>query len=316
MPQSLSADNNAFTTFIKVMSLPSGKRQKTFSEISNDEKASVFKVQMALQFLKRPNLTKEQKDLMLEALTKISADTYDKENSERATEAKKDADELQEKALAIFAPNEAYEIFGSLNGDKTADIAFLRKYEQTISFPMRERKKIIRAAAPSEKSDFWKTQLIYHLATARLSENQFLFITEVFPLMTSSAFNFPSIEGQNKNEDTKALEEFTSKASELFSDDEVFTIFMGYETHKNVFVNTREDNNKIKTAELEAKNKTVSVNTLEGDVAPIEVVGRKCDCNYMCGWGETCTTTSCGISTDGCGFFGGSECHSYCMTNY
>ena len=117
MPQSISIGNEAFKVCIEVMSLLQGKRQKAFSELSNENKAYVFKVGLALQFIKRPNLNKNQNDLILETISKISSDTYDKSTSEKITKAEKEFQDLEGKALELFSPNEAFEIFATLNGD-------------------------------------------------------------------------------------------------------------------------------------------------------------------------------------------------------
>ncbi len=127
MPQSLVVGNEAFANFIKVMSMPGGKRQKTFSDISNEEKANVYRVKLALEFTKRPNLSKEQKSLILDTISAISADTYNKKNPELAAKAEKQAEDLEQKAVSIFPPDEAFTIFVGLSGDKAADVAFFKK---------------------------------------------------------------------------------------------------------------------------------------------------------------------------------------------
>ena len=138
------------------MSLPGGKRQKTFSDFSNQEKANVYRVKLALEFIKRPNLSKEQKSLILDTISAISADTYNEENPELAAKAQKQVEEIEQKAVSIFTRDEAFKIFEGLNGDKAADVAFLRKYEEKLASPMNIRRKIIREASPAEQRDFWK----------------------------------------------------------------------------------------------------------------------------------------------------------------
>ncbi|CAN5744108.1 hypothetical protein BH24ACI2_BH24ACI2_06540 [soil metagenome] len=226
MPQSLVVGNEAFANFIKVMSLPGGERQKTFSDISNEEKANVYRVKLALEFTKRPNLSKEQKSLILDTISAISADTYNKENPELAAKAQKQAEDIQQKAVSIFPSDEAFKIFVGINGDKTADVAFLRKYEEKLALRMNIRRKMVREASPAEKSDFWKAQMVYHLATAKLSKAQFEFIVEMIPFLTVNAFDFPMNTEQPKNEETGILDSFEPKAFDLFSKEEVFAIFM------------------------------------------------------------------------------------------
>lgn len=268
------------------MSLPNGEKQREFSELSNQEKANVFRVHLALNFVKRPNLTKEQKQLILEAISIVSSEIYNKENSELKVAVEKQNQDLQNKAFSIFPANEVHDIFATMNGDKSKEIAILRKYENILSLPIRERKKTVRELSPTEKNVFWKSQLIYYLATSDLSLTQKLFITEVISLMTDNSLNFPIVDGQPKNSETIAIETFISKGVEIFTREEFFTLFMGYGIHRTT------------------TNKAVVANN---DLL------RACDCNYLCGIGESCTATSCAVSKNGCGILGGSECHSYCM---
>ncbi len=225
MPQSIAIDSPTLTNFVNVMSLPSGARQKAFSNLPSEEKANVFRIQLALNFINRQNLTSEQKGLILETISKVSADTYEKNSPEKVLIAKKYSDELQEKTLSIFPPNEAYEIFANMNGDKKSDVSLLRKYEDILDYNLSARKKTIRKASLIDKSNFWKAQLIYHLATTKLTKDQRAFITEVLSLMTPTAFDYPTLEGQVRNEETKTLDSLEPKAFQLFSREEVFAIF-------------------------------------------------------------------------------------------
>ena len=287
MPQSVVVGNEAFANFIKVMSMPGGKRQKTFSDISNEEKANVYRVKLALEFTKRPNLSKEQKSLILDTISAISADTYNKENPELVAKAQKQVEEVEQKAVSIFPPDEAFKIFEGLSGDKAADVAFLRKYEEQLALPMNIRKKMIREASPAEKSDFWKAQMVYHLATAKLSKAQFEFIAETIPLLTVNAFDFPKIIGQPENEETKAIKSLEPKILELFSKEEAFAIFMGFGIHK----------------EVPAEPKS--------ELIPPVPIGY-CECRNWCGYDQLCGGIDCFRTEDGCGVFGGSSCIYEC----
>jgi hypothetical protein len=57
--------------YIEVSALPMGKRQKAFSESPDEMKANLFKFHLAFQFVKRPNLTKDQKEVILEGISNI-----------------------------------------------------------------------------------------------------------------------------------------------------------------------------------------------------------------------------------------------------
>ncbi|CAN5430723.1 hypothetical protein BH20ACI1_BH20ACI1_09300 [soil metagenome] len=286
MPQSLVVDDEAFANFIKVMSLPGGKRQKTFSDISNEEKANVYRVKLALEFTKRPNLSKEQKSLILDTISAISADTYNKENPELAAKAEKNAEDLEQKTVSIFPPDEAFKIFVGMNGDKAADVEFLKKYEEKLALPMNVRRKMIREASPAEKSDFWKAQMVYHLATAKLSKAQFEFIVEMIPMLTINAFDLPKVSGQPENEETKAIKSLEPKLLEHFSKEEAFAIFMGYGIHKEVSADPN----------------------IERPPGPLD-----CECRTWCSYSEICGGEDCIRTTSGCGITGLRDCIYNCI---
>lgn len=284
MPPSIAVGNEAVANFIKVMSLPGGERQKTFSDISNEDKANVYKVKLALEFIKRPNLSNEQKSLILNIISAITADTYDRENPELATKAQNRVEEIQQKAISIFPPNEVFGIFEGISGDKAADLALLKNYEEKLALPMNVRRKTIREASPAEQSDFWKAQMVYHLATAKLNKVQFEFIAEMIPLLTVNAFDRPKVSGQPENEETKAIKSLEPKILELFSKEEAFAIFMSFGIHKEV---------------------PADPNLLPGPLY--------CECRSWCSPDMLCGPPDCIRTGDGCGLLGWSSCLYSCI---
>lgn len=287
MPQSVVVGNEAFANFIKVMSLPGGERQKAFSDLSNEESAYVYRVKLALEFVKRPTLSKEQKSFILDTISMISADTYNKDNAELAAKTEKQAEEFEQKALSLFPRDDAFKMFFvGMNGDKTADVAFLRKYEEKLALPMNVRRKMILELLPAEKSDFWKAQLVYHLATAKLSKAQFEFIVETIPLLTDKAFDFPKVSGQAENEETKAIMSLEPKILELFSKQEAYAIFMAKGIHKVVPADPN----------------------LESAPSPL-----KCQCRNWCGADMLCGPPDCIRTERGCGIWDGSPCLYVCV---
>lgn len=287
LPTTVSVGNKAFENYIKVMSLPSGKRQKAFSDLSNEDKAGLYKVKLALQFIKNHDLRKEQKDLILDTISNISAETYS--NSEAA---EKEANDLQEKALAVFPADQAYNIFATINGDTTYEIGILNKYETTISFPkMGARRTYFRNSSLIEKSEIWRTQMVFHLATSKLNKAQQNLILEIIYLSTPKAFELPEVENGVKNLDAIALDALETKAFELFSKEEVFALFMSFGSHKIL---------PIPPKEKDSQN---------------ELVDSSCDCNWWCGaLCVFCEGTSCARTRSGCGWSGRSACGGRCAS--
>lgn len=289
MPASIAIGKNSFANFINVMSLPSGKRRKAFSDLSNESKAEVYRVQLALNFIKRPNLTGEQKRLIINTISKVSADIYDRDNAEKIANAEKSEQELQDKALAIFSPNEAIEVFSGLSGEKESDIALLKKYENILSLPsLSLRKRKLKEISSQERSDFWKAQMVYYIATAYISDVQREFIAKTIPYLIPRAFEIPLQKDVPLNDETKILDSLETEANNLFNKQEIFVIFMSVGLHKMVPVNIVD--NSIPAP---------------GD----------CECNYWCGalcW--SCTrASSCTATTSGCGWYENKPCGYSCI---
>lgn len=283
MPSSIAVSGEAFTTFIKVMSLPSGERQKAFSDLPKEGKANVFKVGLAMNFITRPNLTKEQKDLILESLSLISADTYDKTNPEKAAEAMQLAQDTFNKALNIFPQNEAHQIFADMNGDKKTVLTLLQKYEDLLKRGMMARRKIAKEMPVNDRVNIWKVQLAYHLATGKFSKAQNEFILEW--LTALSPETFAPRTNLTAEEEAKALEALESRIFSVFTKPEGYAIFMTIGIQK--FVADDEPS--------------------QSELAP------PCSCRWYCDeFGYSCQAKLC-YRNNLCGPFESWECTSVCQ---
>jgi hypothetical protein len=56
-PQKANVTDKVLQNYIDISSLPMSKRPKAFSDLSVEDKTRIFKLHLALQFVKRPNLT-------------------------------------------------------------------------------------------------------------------------------------------------------------------------------------------------------------------------------------------------------------------
>ncbi|HEX8738470.1 MAG TPA: hypothetical protein VF721_24275, partial [Pyrinomonadaceae bacterium] len=97
----------AFENYLKIASLSGQERKNAFSKLSNEQKASFIKVNLALQFVKRPAMTKEQREFVLDTISKVSADIYDKSNPEKVRSSEQTGLELVNKAFGLFPRQEA-----------------------------------------------------------------------------------------------------------------------------------------------------------------------------------------------------------------
>jgi len=137
------------------------ERRKGFSDLSAVDKANLFKFHLALQFVKRPNLNKDQEDVIFESISAISSDSYD--ITKDRTNVEVNAQSLQARAASVFERKDAFEIFASLGGDKN-DVEILQKYQNTINiFSIPERKAFFRKLSSADMSNLWKVQMAYYL---------------------------------------------------------------------------------------------------------------------------------------------------------
>ena len=280
MPQSIAVGNNAFADYLKVASLPRDERQKTFGKLSNEEKASFVKVQFALQLVKRPNLNKEQRTFISEAISKTSAELYNRESPEKARLAGEISQEFENRALGLFPQKEAFEILAALYADKDADVALLQKYEQLLQSGMQMRKRLVSEMPMTERVTIWKTQLAFHLAASSLNKEQKEFIVEIMPNIQSI---FEASSNLPKDEQNKYLENLESDMFSVFTKMEAFAIFMELGIQKIV-------------------NDAESTNIIRGD----------CNCCWYCSKdGETCNNADCRVVSF-CGPFDTWDCTTRC----
>jgi hypothetical protein len=286
MPESISVDNDAFGDFIKVASLSAKERRSLFSKQSNEQKASFIKVNLALQFVKRPNMTKEQQEFVADAISKVSADIYDKSDSEKVRRSEQKGLEVENRALGLFTLKDAGDFIEPLGTDKNEEVKLLRKYEDLLKNGMKARKKLVREMTVNDRVDIWKTQLAYHLTTARLSKAQSELILDFLTTLSPATFVRPV--NETKEESAKASEILDKKIQFVFSKAEEFAIFeeLGIQ--------------KIVSDTIEANAST--------DLPPGKTV---CNCRWYCG-DQTCGSL-CSVQVQECGAFGNSYCTGKCQ---
>ena len=132
LPSSVSVNNEAFGDFIKVASLPAKERRSLFSKQTNEQKANFIKVNLALQFIKRPNMTSAQKEFVLDAISKVSVDLYDKSNYEKVRFSEQSGTEMINRALGLFTIKDAGDFIEPIMTGKNEEVALLQKYEDLL----------------------------------------------------------------------------------------------------------------------------------------------------------------------------------------
>lgn len=290
MPLSIALGNDAFADYLKVASLPVKERRIAFSALPNEQKASFIKVNLALQFVKRPNMTKEQQEFVSDAISKVSVDLYEKSDVEKARLNEQTGHEIENKALGLFAYKELGDFIEPVMTSKDKEIAVLQNYENLLKNGMKARKKLVHEMPLNDRANIWKAQLVYHLTTANLSQPQRELILEFLTTLSPATFVHPV--NETKEEATKATEILDKKIQSVFSKAEEFAIFEELGIQK-IVTDTQ-------------KKQGITINMLDGGPWSF------CNCRWYCGIGSACGS-NCNVEPQECGAFGKSYCTGKCQ---
>lgn len=282
MPASIAVGNEIFADYLKAATLQRDKRGEVFRNFSDEQKANFIKANLALQFIKHPNMTNEQKEFVLDAMSKVSADLYDKSDVEKVRLSEQSGAEIENRALGLFSQKDLGDFIEPLMSNKNEEVALLQKYEDLLKNGFKARRFLVKEMPVIDRVNIWKTQLVYHLTTADLSQPQRKLILEL--LTELSPATFTNSANQTKEESAKALEMLDKKIQSVFSRAEEFAIFEALGIQKIV---------------TDTKTSTESI--------PWDW----CDCRWYCGGGESCNG-SCSVITETCGPFGKWDCTSRC----
>jgi hypothetical protein len=279
MPQSIAVGNDAFANYLKIASLSGAERKNAFGKLSNEQKASFTKVNLALQFVKRPAMTKEQREFVLDTISKASADIYDNSNPEKARRTEQIELEAVNKAFGLFSRQEAGDFVEPLNTNKAVEIGLLQKYNDLLKNGDIARRKIAKEMPVNDRVNIWKVQMAYHLATGKFSKAQNEFILEW--LTSLSPETFAPRTNLTTEEEAKAVEAVESRIFSVFTKPEGYAIFM-----------------------------TIGIQKFVADDDLLEQ--GSCNCRWYCGLSGDCSG-QCANKSKLCGFNGDEECTARCV---
>lgn len=223
MPQSIAIGNEIFSDYLKVATLTNDKGREVFRNFSNEQKANFIKANLALQLVKHPDMTSEQKEFVLDAISKVSADLYDKSDPEKVRRSQQSGEEIENRALGLFSQKDLGDFIEPLMTNKNEEVALLQKYEDLLKNGFKARRFLVKEMPVNDRVNIWKTQFVYHLTTADLSQPQRELILEF--LTTLSPATFINFANQTKEESAKATEILDKKIQSVFSKEEEFAIF-------------------------------------------------------------------------------------------
>jgi hypothetical protein len=235
---------------------------------------------IAFQLVKRPGLTADQKTLLFDGLSMITADSYSDTDTAKQAVAEAKAVSLAPRIQALFQGRERFEIFGNLGPTKD-DVAILQKYEDLTPLNDLQRKAVFRKVNAAEKRDLWRVHTALYLARHfDLTASQKNFITDWLDFLTLEVFELSPKDPQWEAKVGKSLSVLTDKVLQAFSKEEAGNLV-------------------ARLGEPQKEGTTIST---EGLPAP-EM--DDCGCHRGIGdqcWGGECWGNVCRYSDYGCGF--------------
>lgn len=176
MPTSVSANSDAFRNYLKIATSPAKSRKLALHNLSNEQKASLIKVQYALQIVSNPQMPETNKRKILQAISQTSSLFHDESGFKRVAFTNRTIstpDELSQKILSDFPKK------------RDKDIALLESYQNLLTVHRPLRAALVKEMQIANRVGIWEAQLAYHLATGSFSTEQNEFIGDMIPKIRS-----------------------------------------------------------------------------------------------------------------------------------
>ncbi|HEX8395897.1 MAG TPA: bacteriocin fulvocin C-related protein [Pyrinomonadaceae bacterium] len=295
-------DIDILQTYKEISALPMNanmpERRALFLKLPSVEKSEIFKLHLAMQLVKRPNLNQEQKDVILEAISMITPESY-ADNIEKRSIAQQKTTSLQQTSSLVFSKKEVFEIFASLGGDNT-DIQLLEKYQQiTAPIYQNERRGEFSKASAQEKSNIVRLHFASQIAKRFLNREQLNFISEAISIVSPEFYS--AVKGTPEWAKNKVIQESAKERTlNFFSKEDAFNIFASL------------------GGKSCAERKNTKSNTSNSE-DPIEESKENCGCHYADDWCGTwsggtkrCHIGGCETTLFGCGYGMWNECDGLC----
>lgn len=310
MPESISVGGEAFANYLKAASLPRNERHAVWSKFSNEQKADFIKVNLALQFVKRPNMTNEQKDFISDSLSKVSADSFNKDNPQKVARANEIAQEIENKALGLFAYKELGDFIEPLMTSKVEEAALVQKYENLLKTGTQLRRSLVKQMPIAEQVNVWKTQMAYHLAASSFNKEQKEFIVEFMSNVQSVFDASATLSGDERTRYVDALEASMFK---VFTKAEAYAVFMTIGIQNRVA--DKPESTKQANAVYTSQN-LIRPQIGRFDLSKIPELNKAgksfqfltspnvagtCDCRWYCSSENQTCGGACTDTTEGCG---------------
>lgn len=287
MPVTIAVGSTAFSDYLAIASLAVEKRQEAIARLSNEQKAGVFRAQYAMQIVTHPDMTKKQRDFILEAISKTTPDIYDKSSPDKVAQNRTIGTDLEAKAMSLFEPKKARSILAAIFSKKDAEIALLSAYADILKLGVQERRYVVKEMSIADRANIWRTQLAFHIATSTLNDTQKSLIAEMIPQVQSV---LEAGQTMSKEAHVAYRAELEKNMLAIFQKNEAYAVFVGLGVQSNV-----------KDTPSSAAFLKVSSNPLG-----------PCNCNWYCTEdSQTCKAVPCRVAP-ACGPLGDWDCTNLC----
>jgi hypothetical protein len=290
-----------------ISSVPIRDPRIVFRASGPQDQSLLWRVHLALQLVKHPEMNPRQVRIILDAISLASPEFF---ASNDTSTKKRKADEalqlLTRRALGAFADSQAARLFAKIDEEKPDDI--LTMYFDLSALPLRGRKVSFRNASSNIKSDLWRTHLALSLVNqSGLSARQTQIILAAMSLATPGHFEVRSTDPHWKTTVRDPLRSLEQQIVSAFSLEEASRIFatLGGDTANRSAtypssVLLKSINYKPLSDDAQYKQWTHSRFSEQG----IELERNACQCSTSSDWcpmSSACGGGSCSSTQSGCG---------------
>jgi len=290
------------------------------TNLLNDSLASdedlLWKLHLALELVKHPELNKRQVRIILDAISFSSPEFFaaSSYSPPRKTKADETLELLKRRAARAFPKGKIPAFFANMTIGKTeADI--LRMYFDISALPLKSRKASFRSASPNDKSNLWKTHLALFLAKrSDLNELQKAVILSAISLATPEYFGVRSSDPAWKTKVREVSRGLEQQIVSAFALEDAALIFatLGDDTVSAKSASALLKNIEYKPISDAESYKQWSHSRL---VKQDPVIDQTCSCSTQsdyCPMLSYCNGGGCSSTESGCGTLWNHPCNGTC----
>lgn len=219
-----NAEDNAIQSYIKISSLPEDKQRDFFIAASAEQKADLWKVHMALAITKRPNLNKDQRGIITEAASLLTAESFE---TPAANNSSKMAllQSLSQRARAVFPRADVAEMLFRLGGGAN-EIKILENFQAVAALSPTLKKETFGTFSHKTQSDVWRLHLALNLLyRSDLNQAQKTIIFDLVEFASPEHYEIVKIESLRKTRLDEPLKVFMQRVAAAFGKSDVEEIF-------------------------------------------------------------------------------------------